>query len=138
MSHLSSCLTHPTDLIKGDMCAAPIQVAQFLAGLSQFANLPHSRSTLIPFLLSLTPAGITLLTLIPGWTISTSSFLLSYHLISFLLVRRLVPPSHNNKNISSSVSHTLDYSNCKNCNIYTSNKICTGVRHSSTKEDRYI
>ena len=40
VSHLLSCLTHPTDLATGDLWTAPLQVAQFLAGLPQFSDLP--------------------------------------------------------------------------------------------------
>ena len=39
-AHLFSCPTHLTDLARRYMWTAPLQVAQFLAGLSQFSDLP--------------------------------------------------------------------------------------------------
>ena len=39
VAHLFSCPTHPTDPAPGDMWTAPLQVAQFLAGLPQFYRL---------------------------------------------------------------------------------------------------
>ena len=40
VAHLFSCPTQPTDLAPGDMWVASLQVAHFLAGLSQFSDLP--------------------------------------------------------------------------------------------------
>ena len=40
VAHLFSCLTHSTDLAPGVMWTAPLQIAQFLAGLPPFSDLP--------------------------------------------------------------------------------------------------
>ena len=57
--HLFSCPTHPTDLVPGDMWMAPLQVAQFLADLPQFANLPPLQIDFInSFHLSLSPLAL--------------------------------------------------------------------------------
>ena len=40
VAHLFRCHTHPTDLAPGNMWTEPLQVAQFLAGLPQFNDLP--------------------------------------------------------------------------------------------------
>ena len=47
VAHLFSC---PTHLAPGYMWTAPLQVAQFLAGLYSLATCPHCRSILTPFL----------------------------------------------------------------------------------------
>ena len=40
VAHLFSCPTYPTDLALGDMWTSLLQIAQFLAGLPQFSDLP--------------------------------------------------------------------------------------------------
>ena len=48
-AHFFSRPTHATDVAPGGMWPAPLQVAQFLAGLPQFSALPHCRLILTPF-----------------------------------------------------------------------------------------
>ena len=40
LSNFFSCPTHPTDLAPGDMWTALLQVAQFLAGIQEFSEVP--------------------------------------------------------------------------------------------------
>ena len=40
VAHLFSCPTHPTDLAPGDMWVPHLQLAQFVAELPQFCDLP--------------------------------------------------------------------------------------------------
>ena len=68
------------------MCAAPLQVAQFLAGLMQFANLPPTadRLRLLPFQ-TLIPAVAPLLLVAPDGATSSSP-------PPFLLISSSAPP----------------------------------------------
>ena len=43
VGHLFSCPTHPADLAPGNKWTVPLQVAQYLAGLPQFSDLPPLR-----------------------------------------------------------------------------------------------
>ena len=45
VAHLFSYTTHPKDLPPGDMLMAPVQVAQFMAGLPQFSDLQGAHLT---------------------------------------------------------------------------------------------
>ena len=49
LDHLFSCPTHPRDLTPEDMCVAPLQVAQFIADLPQFSDLPPLQINLDSF-----------------------------------------------------------------------------------------
>ena len=61
VAHLFSFPSHPTYLAPGDMWVAPLQVAEFLAGLPQFRDLTPLQIDLLLSLLTLIPTVSSLL-----------------------------------------------------------------------------
>ena len=97
LAHLFSCHTHPTDLAPENMWVAPIQVAQFLAELPQFCDLPPLQIDFdsfpsLPSLALLAPSSWA-----SSWSASSSSRP-SPRLIISPVVRRSSPPPISNSN----------------------------------------
>ena len=101
VAHFFSSLAHPTDLALGDMWATPLHVAQFLAGLPQFSDLPLFQIDFDSFLNFIAAVGP--LPFLPpdrGGTISSSPSVSSHLMSLHPVLRRSSPPSATQQQLS--------------------------------------
>ena len=96
VAHLFNCPTHPTDLAPEDMWTAPFQVAQFLAGLAQFSDLPLQQIDFESFS-SLPSFPRSAVSFLANSGTTSSSFCPSPHFISPVIRGSFPPPLINNK-----------------------------------------